>query len=957
LVVNQLPFKVVVDPSGVNTDITDYVVSIDQCKFQGSGRIRNATIMLEALEGAFITNTNGGNTPALAEFDKVRIEWQDVNENVKAALFEVDTELGQKNEGGTTLPIELKGRERSLQDMKFTGYFEFVTPIDVLSFIVQIYNQNKGSDQPTASIVIDSAEPLLGVTNIYDFSSETTYYDALMHVINRLNQPTESGGVGDFYSLWISDVIGTDAIDINIKVQGERSSGTPTLPTIKSSVTNPMHSLTYRIDVKRGNQIFVRGQPNTGSIPSGFHQFNSIVEEVNNYLDYNSAATYASGQRIIVGGVIYEAIAPVPASTPPPNVTFWVARTFGQVAGSVQYSEWTNNKAVVTKNSCSNPTTAFLTGGFDAPAFPDGNLVVRETFYFRDFVLIRSIDDTAISLDATNKFYLRGQSQNGLYRGFRILVDTSLGDPDGSFGDGVGGINTDRFGRSYEDAMVIYDGDEWIVIKEKEDIDPTDKNIIHCCVLAEGKIYEYNKVNLTGAGKQKLAIRKADVFRGGTGSTFGWVDLSDGSLENDAFHHPKNIEKVNGLLTNEIRANQSIATYLTDSAVKVTFEFSIALGPIVDFFERTFNWISAGVDSLFNLFSDPIEDTIVPTTSELSGLQASSVYDIGWWYALPFPYPLSEFNGISENVGDLYGLGDTPLDMNNKLFGTLDLQNTTFTSQGKVGLNNDQVEDLGGPMTALGFYFNFNIFVGGGNPEPLKGDIPFTVTIYDDLSQVWRADFQYRHLGDTQEIIMPFSSFTVNRPSRNPWAIDTTLINLIHTPELEIRSIFQERRVRLITWQLKTSYDDNERYMPVNTENFMSLAYGLGTFQMEGIIDGLRMIKQPFVSSGIETTRVLNPQTIQAPNTRNLRQLQAIATAEKDRHELKFESYKYVEDIRCDLETEQSVYLEDEDMIKFSDNGPNTRKLVLMSENFTYNADGKHSGALHDIELVKRLDV
>ena len=273
---------------------------------------------------------------------------------------------------------------------------------------------------------------------------------------------------------------------------------------------------------------------------------------------------------------------------------------------------------------------------------------------------------------------------------------------------------------------------------------------------------------------------------------------------------------------------------------------------------------------------------------------------------------------------------------------------------------------MGSPFTALAFLFNFDIIVGG-NSQPFKGDIPFTVTIYDDLSQVWRADFQYRFLADTQEIVIPFSSFTVNRPSRNPWSIDTVLINLIHTPELEIRSIFQERRVRLITWQLKTSYDDHERYMPFNTDNIISTLFGLGTVNFVGTIDAINLKKQPFVSSGTQSTRVINPPIIDAPNTRNLRQLIGIADAELQKQGHKYEAYNYVQDIRCDLITEQSVYLEDQDIVKFADRNetspgandgdPNTRKLVVLEENFTYNAEGKLSGALLDLTLVKRLEV
>ena len=960
MVVNQLPFEVTIDPNGVSTDITAFVTSIDSCKFQTSGRIKTAAIMLEALEGAFITNTNSGATPQINEFEKIRIRWQDEAENIRSAIFEVDTELGQKTEGGTTLPLELKGRERALQDMKTTAYFEFLTPFSVINVLIIMYNTNKGADQPAITTAYPATNALRSVNNIYDFTSEFSYYDALHHVIERLNQPTSSGGVGNFFSLVFTDIAG-DNLQMTVIVQGGFVGG-----TIISTDLDPTHSLTYRIDSKKGTQVFVRGTPNTGAVPNGFHDFNSIIEEVNHYPAYVNSGIYETGQKVLEGGVIYEASQSVPVSTPPPNATFWTITSFATIAGAIEYSEWTNNKSIVTKNSCANPTGAFNVG-FDSPAFPDGNLVVRETFFFRDFVLIRAIDDTTISVDPVNKFYLRGQSQSGLYKGFRILVDTNLGNPDGSFGDGAGTIFSDRFGRSFENALVQWSGFEWVVIRVPQPPEAINRALDHVCVLSEGRVYEFNTPPGVG-GKLKLAIRKSSVFRGGNpAGPFSWEDICDASDGNDVFHYPKSIASVTGLLTPEIRANQDISSYLTNSALKIVYEYSFS-DIVSEGVERIGNFFSTAGDSIVDLFTNPIEDTVQPSAAELTAYSEIAFYNIGWWYALPFPYPLSEFNAISEKVGDLYGLGDDANQLNTTLFGALDIQNSTFSSGGNFGLNHDQVSDMGGPFTALAFYFNFNILLNDGDPQPFKGDIPFTITIYDDLSQVWRADYQYRHMGDSDEIQVPFSSFTVNRPSRNPWSIDTLLINLIHTPELEIRSIFQERRVRLITWQLKTSYDDDERYMPFNTDNFITALFSTtGNFTFEGTIDGLRLVKQPFVSSGVEPDRVINPPTIEATNTRNKRQLVAIAIAEEQRFRHKFESYTYVKDIQCDLSTEQSVFLEDQDMIKFADRNesspgandgdPNTRKLVVMEENFTFNAEGKVGGALLELTLGKRLPV
>ena len=43
---------------GTPIDITNYVTQIDSCKFQGSGRIRAMSLMLNADAGAFITDAD-----------------------------------------------------------------------------------------------------------------------------------------------------------------------------------------------------------------------------------------------------------------------------------------------------------------------------------------------------------------------------------------------------------------------------------------------------------------------------------------------------------------------------------------------------------------------------------------------------------------------------------------------------------------------------------------------------------------------------------------------------------------------------------------------------------------------------------------------------------------------------------------------------------------------------------
>jgi len=263
---------------GAAVDITQYVTQVDSCKFQGSGKIRSMSLMLNASLGSFVTNSDYagvGTTPVINQFDKFKIAWTDRNSVKKNMIVEVDTELGQDDIKGQLLPIEFKGREAVLQRRKLTTFFQFKTPLYVIEFLRDFYNTIKGTDEPSLTTSGDGADFIEevpnNIVNIYDFTKEISFYDAIMQVVRRLNQPVGQGGIGDFYSLVFTDgedlvTPKPDNIVMKIFVQG---SGVADL--VQSTVNDPFHSLTYQIHSESGNQILVRGQQGTGYVPTEFH--------------------------------------------------------------------------------------------------------------------------------------------------------------------------------------------------------------------------------------------------------------------------------------------------------------------------------------------------------------------------------------------------------------------------------------------------------------------------------------------------------------------------------------------------------------------------------------------------------------------------------------------------------------------------------------------------------------
>ena len=649
----------------------------------------------------------------------------------------------------------------------------------------------------------------------------------------------------------------------------------------------------------------------------------------------------------------------VPTSTSPPNATYWNPL-------SINYSLWTNNKDVVTKNSCSMPDQPFFNAAspsLDAPAFPDGNLVIRdrvnsatgEYIFYRDWVICRAVNPTDIVNDTRLKHYLMGVNHDTFYKGFTVLVDTSLGTPSGAF------AGNDINGRQFADAFVQYDGVNWIVTRTPVSSNSPDSAQLQigdqCAVYAEGRTYEYNKVITDTSPLIFGKIHSTDVYPykyiGPDVGLSKWQDVSGLQGGNDAFHRPTSITLADGFY-DKLDGSLDYSSYITNSALRIQFDFDLA-NSVYQAAKTILDKIFAfGASLIQGLEGGQINDKYTLTTDEQALFLLLAYYNYGWWYALPIPYPLCDLNGITESVGELYGGGASTADN----FAVLDLQNANYSHSGLTGLNHNEVSDLGGPLTGIQFIQYFDILYGGLE-EPFQGDVTFTITVYDDLRNVWRADYTIRFLHTPQVVQIPWSAFTVNRPSRVPINIDSltkNLIDLISPAELEIRSIFEQKHVRLITWQYSAAYDEFLRYVPVNLDKLLRSLGGVLNVSLIGIIDGLALIKQPFVSSGVVIDRVINPEIIDAPNIRNLVQLQSVAVAEAQISNLPFESYTVERNGSCDLFLEQYVYLSDPYLIGQEDDPsvPNTRKLILMTDTLSWD---QTRGFIRSQILTKRLEV
>jgi len=889
-------------------DITKHVGTVTKMTRYDIDKTNVAAFTLNTGYGAFITNDNSGDTPILQNnYDKFRIT---LSQNGKSYRrdFELKTDLSQKTSQGQVIPIELLGQDHNLEDIPCTGTFEVPNVIsfyDVIQYVVDQYNSAKGTKQaflntklviPPTTLELNEAPKTIPVA--IDFSDRPNCKAALQRIKARMNLSVSQGGTGDKWSFVIEDhPVNDNEMTLSVFVQGKLP-GTPV--TISKT-----HSISKRKEAKTGTRIIVEAEEGTGGLPEEPHKFFSLVEEFNAHPNYISSETYKNGINVQVNGIHYQAIQDVPISTPPPNATYWKIITEKDVIGVLIPSPWTKDKAAgPIKNFFSNPENAFNVD-FNSPAIIDGNGVIRESNHWRDWALLRSNTDQ-LNADIIKKHYLWNQSNlDGKYEGLRILVDPNLGALAGDFALNGG---KDRFGKNYSNSLSMYTGTEWIVLREQQ----VEDEVV---VRAEGKTWQFNYLI------QNTRVRhKSSVFAPPSGP-IELRDISQTFLGNDAFHYPSNIRNVDGLFRQIDAPNDPAfptGKYTDNSAVEITYSYT--LDPITS-------------QALIGLLS--VVDGLLPG-DQIDDLLELNIYNAGWWAPLFFsPYPENTLNSISESIGELYG-GVLDATDPKKKFAVIDFSNENYTPTGKQGLNNSESHLLGG---ITGFKINFKLEIKeGASLAPFQGNIPMSVIIYDTESNVWKATKPYRIHGDVEQMEWSWNDFKIYK-ARTPFGTNTLLSNIV-TPELDIRDIFEQHKVKFAILQMERSYDDVGRFSPFNFDNFLQAFLAAGSASIVGTYDLPRFVKKAGAATPVTTDRTIIPTPLQIKGVRNLKQLENIAFAEKDLREFQYEGYAVEMDLEFDIPPEVGFYLTDKDVIKQNDNGPNSQLLVMKDKYYSINTSG-----------------
>lgn len=907
------------------------VVRMDKLTDVGTGEVNSAQLTFDAEFGRLIADQTG---PILDQFDNIRIRLTDNDSVVYDRIMFVDTIMPQQGAGGRLVQLELFGRERFLQLMRFPGHFFFVSVDSLIRRIVAFYNDNRGTAQPEIRIGSEYEVPGF-VVGTFDFGDNMTAYDCLMQLVQRLNLSVAAGGAGDFYELLFED----DPADQNVLLMLVMSQGSRgNMPLTGSSPD--VSSITRNLEPVDSEIIVCEGQDDAGTLPVEVGLWTALNEEFNNFPDWRNDLEYAEGAYVRFEGSVYRAMSGRQVGAALPG-SGWVEVSLGEYVGNdFVYSPWTHRKSAVIRKFTTNPPANYIKNNYGSPAFPDSNLVVRDVGFWRDWVDFRV---SSMSQIPDEYLYVSGSGNRSTYEGMRLLLDPAMGSPGSPFGSG-GTWGTDKNGNPYRNSVVTQDEDgDWIVFRTTNPsasyphirFNRGDQVVVmRTATSSPAGVHEYSQVITT---PNPIARRGQTVVP----ADLGWRILNESYLGNDCLHWPVNIEEVDGLIMPVPRPQPTTAMpdFTSRNGVRITYEVGERAETVLEFLAALVNVIG------LNLILGAAEDV-------LSLFFTREAFEYGWWATLfEMPFPPHD-GGISEDVGQLFGGTHdrrTPL---------LDLNNLNHTPSGQTGFGADDAQNLG-PLSGISFLFNFDMFIANVR-QPFAGDIPFRCTIYDNESNVWIQDVIYRHLGETQHIFLPFSGFSIYRARRPIGTGAADILQNILTPELSVLEVFERRKVKRVTFQMCGSYDSFGRYNPANFENVLRAlftGFAQQTFRTQGTIDALCFTKRPLgiAQSGNAGLRHTQTAKRRYPAISNIAQLRKIASGELALAQHRRETFGIRTAGFCDIKPGHSAVLTERDLYPSMVQGVlQSRRLAVRKA--TYTIAPNHDGFTREVSVYQRIN-
>jgi hypothetical protein len=390
--------------AGGTQDLSGDVISIPMLTDTGSGEVNTAIIILNAVDGQYISDSVNSRSIIL-QHDIIKIRVTDglsnqgtqgdttLGEGLYEKFFNVVKKIPIKSKSeGVRVQIELMGVEKWLQTINYIKPHYFQNPAVVFADICDLYNANKGTGMPA----ITNFEPYEGslfpnsknflpqrVLNVWDFGqSEDNCFDRMGDVIDKMGGSGESGGVLNFFDLKFEydsngTVITPHTFSSGNDPANSTTPGDPggaTIITINNSTAVNVGETDGGIASEEGTLINSWGADDGGSLPTDFSRFRARQQWFDAFFPaWETDEVYkvdakASLHKTGVGKTNYEAKINHTSATgnKPPDATTWRELTSGDYYGNdLQYSRWTVDKRTIWINGGGDPNSSYglSTGG------------------------------------------------------------------------------------------------------------------------------------------------------------------------------------------------------------------------------------------------------------------------------------------------------------------------------------------------------------------------------------------------------------------------------------------------------------------------------------------------------------------------------------------------------------------------------------------------------------------
>lgn len=944
-----------------------------------SGELNQAKLELSGAFGQFISDSVSSEI-VIDSFDRIRIQVTDLGGNPYDRFFEVKPDwLPTQTKGeGTMLTLDLVGIEHHTQEIHFNRAFWFKDAFEVAREVGQGYETNRGTRQPnlTGHTTGYSQISKTGngyprhTVNHYEYGTHEDYvYNLWLDELDKLGGSVDRGGVLDFFELAF-ETSAVDAIEVAIFSSGSRTNDFDTdasLPTIKKDDADiNVGEQEGGLSAPSGSLVASWGAQKEGSFPIGHSQYVSGIFQFQFRPLWDTAPTYQIFSRVLFEGKHYESLTngnqgntPPTGAVPPAfnvDANWFQIDMSDEFGDTIEYSEWTANKAQHWINCGSNPMnvstvsdgtfTLHRDAGVDdannkfeaiAPGMFDCNIVINDNNttdgagFFRTWVDCRIGDGTLLqsgdaSLDlCANTWAYSGQS-NLFPRGFRALVW-------GSFTSGTLSGN-DPNGQAYANSIVeftestapgVTSGSYQFFVKYSPPLKDPDLEDMQVAVLEDGVVWFY---------QDAPAVK--------------W-QIQQGSMAYDCFH----IYDTGTLIQ-------------TDSFDPKPIEVDTDKYPEVSKDQATFaKNVNSGVSAQWNTRGVFGPDYLV---DYLSNKPKGFFYNVGAWFCFRFPFsPITE-GGVF--IGDVFGRGgpDSPTPSNNFPGlepSTITTLNMDFTHDGNFGYNQLSSFDYG-PLQSLAFAVRLKAETDDPGLPDADGIYNARVCVFDTFDNVMYADFEIPFIDRYFPIDLPISSFSIYRGRKPAYFLisgQELSVDLILPKELSVQNQFEWRNIKLMTIHLQYGYDQFGRYAPgakgvLEDSNFNNTTYGkIVGLQFTMSLDDfhftkplLAISKGPFGTATDE--RALEPEFLERPYISTFDQLLNDADTHFELEQFKHEQYDIHSsgDNIFDLKVGDGFFFEDEFLTNREDDstapGVKKIKLVVKRMEFSITSPGSAVGGL-----------